>query len=87
MKELDWPVFECTKHIQNAQNNDQNEDEIHVLKGLILFICYRYLVKFSTSLNEHNTQYTLETQFSYDHHYRVVDPSGIIGRLQNIQVF
>lgn len=58
--------------------------ESHVLNLADSF--HRYLVKYNASLPDESVPVTLESQFSYKQHYKIIDPLGPIGRLKNLEV-
>ncbi|XP_045214811.2 xylosyltransferase 2-like [Mercenaria mercenaria] len=58
--------------------------ESHVLNLADSF--HRYLVKYNVTLPGRSVPVTLESQYSYKQHYRIIDPLGPIGRLQNLEV-
>ena len=47
---------------------------------------YRYLIKYNATLPGHKTPVTLESQYSYRQHYKVLNPVGPIGRLVSLEV-
>lgn len=52
---------------------------------LFVFV-YRYLVKYNVTFPDRYLPVTLESQFSYKQHYKILDPLGPIGRLKNLEV-